>query len=79
MKCWFSDFLIENVHYISVKYDLSDLDEKLKWLQDNDNKAEQIATNAFIFAKTIFSSQFQKHYLKTKIDLFISEFKYTNI
>jgi len=78
-KCWFSDFLIENVHYISVKHDLSDLDEKLEWVKCNDTKAEQIATNAFMFAKTFFSSQFQKHYLKTKIDLFISEFKYTNI
>jgi len=78
-KYWFSDFLIENIHYISVKHDLSDLDEKLEWVKCNDTKAEQIATNAFMFAKTFFSSQFQKHYLKTKIDLFISEFKYTNI
>ena len=79
MKCWFTEFLNENVHYIPVNYDLSDLDEKIKWVQDNDDKAEQIAQNAYNFAKIIFSSQFQKQYLKTKIDTFISNFKYTNI
>ncbi len=76
-KCWFSDFLIENVHYISVKHDLSDLDKKIKWVQDNDTKAEEIAKNAYNFSKAIFSSQFQKQYLKTKIDTIISNYKYT--
>lgn len=78
-KCWFSDFLIENVHYISIKYDLSDLNDKIKWIQENDDKAEQIAKNAYNFAKLFFSSQFQKTYLKTKIDIIISDYKYNNI
>ncbi len=70
-KCWFSEFAKENVHYISVKHDLSDLDEKLDWIKNNDDKAEQIANNAYIFTKEFFSPQFQKMYLKDKINNFI--------
>lgn len=76
-KSWFSDFAMPNVHYIPVRYDLSDLDEKLKWIQENDDKAQEIAKNAIEFSKNVFSSQFQKTYLKTKIDTFISDFKHS--
>ena len=74
-KCWFSDFLIEDFHYISVKYDLSDLNEKLEWVKNNDLKAKEIAENAYNFADIIFGSNFQKQYIKTKIDTIISNYK----
>lgn len=78
MKCWFSEFVKENEHYISIKHDLSDLDEKLEWIKNNDDKSEQIAKNAFEFTKEFFSPQFQKTYLKTKIDTFVSNYRNTN-
>lgn len=33
------------VHYILVQEDLSDLVEKIKWAQENDEKAKEIAKN----------------------------------
>lgn len=63
-KCWFSSYLIPFVHYIPIKYDLSDLQEKITWVIEHDEQAEQIAQNAFDFAKTVFSSEFQRKYIK---------------
>jgi hypothetical protein len=50
-----------------IKYDLSDLNEKIQWLIDNDNKAEEIARNAIKFTDIIFSSQFQKKYIEIEL------------
>ena len=38
------------VHYVPVKEDLSDLVDQIKWAQNNDEKAKQIALNAREFA-----------------------------
>lgn len=38
------------VHYVPVHADLSDLTEKIRWAQENDEKAKKIAKNAQIFA-----------------------------
>jgi hypothetical protein len=48
-KIWYRDLLIDGVHYVSVKSDLSDLIEKIKWCRDNDSECETIANNARIF------------------------------
>lgn len=40
---WFYKDLVEWVHYIPVKGDLSDLEEKYKWALENDMKCKQIA------------------------------------
>jgi hypothetical protein len=37
------------VHYIPIKDDLSDLEEKVQWMQDNDEKAQIIAERATLF------------------------------
>merc|ERR1719399_2802502 len=37
------------VHYVPFKEDLSDLAEKIEWLQNNDAVAERIARNAEAF------------------------------
>jgi hypothetical protein len=65
-NCWFMEYLIPHVHYVPVKYDLSDLVEKIKWIQDNDNEAKQIAQRAYEFASITFSSDFQQTYLLDK-------------
>jgi hypothetical protein len=62
-KCWFLEYLIPNVHYVPVKYDVSDLVEKIVWIQEHQDEARQIAQNAYEFATTAFSSVFQQNYL----------------
>lgn len=62
-KCWFQEYIIPNVHYVPVKYDVSDLVEKIVWIQEHEDEARQIALNAYEFATTTFSSDFQKNYL----------------
>ena len=66
-KCWFTDFIIPFVHYIPIKYDLSDLIEKIEWVNENDELAKKIAENAYEFSRTHFSPEYQKQYIKTQI------------
>lgn len=66
---WFSRYLIPYKNYIPVNYDLSDLNEKIDWVNNNDEKALEIAENAYKFAEEFFSSEFQKKYVKDEIDL----------
>ena len=65
---WFQSYIIPNVHYIPVKWDLSDLHEKIDWVKNNDKEAEQISINAREFAITHFTPEFQRKYLKDTID-----------
>lgn len=50
-KMWFSDMLVEYEHYVPIKEDLSDLIDKIKWCQNNDEKCKQISINAMNFYK----------------------------
>ncbi|MDX1924057.1 MAG: glycosyl transferase family 90 [Rickettsiaceae bacterium] len=43
---WFYRIVKPMEHFIPVKYDLSDLVEKIEWVKNNDNKAREIAQNA---------------------------------
>lgn len=45
-RLWFQEFLKENVHYISVNRDLTNLEEKIRWCQENDSQCEEIAKNS---------------------------------
>ena len=67
-KCWFTEYLEPFVNYVPVKYDLSDLKEKIRWILDNDEKSKEIAQNAFKFSKDFFSPSFQQKYLRDKIN-----------
>jgi len=64
---WFKKYLKPGYHYVPVKYDLSDLKEKIEWLVSNDIAAKRIANNAMEFARTILSSEFQHGYLMKEI------------
>lgn len=44
---WYSKLLKPYVDHVPVKSDLSDLEEKIKWCIDNDNKCRLIASNAY--------------------------------
>ena len=69
---WFKKFLKEMYHYVPVKYDLSDLEEKINWLINNDDKAHQIAKNALHFSNTVFTPTFQKMYIEDEIDKIVT-------
>ena len=77
-KYWFSKFLKPMTTYVPIKYDLSDLDEKIQWLVDNDDKAKEIAENALKFSQIIFSSEFQKTYIRMEISELMKEPPYSN-
>ena len=47
----------EYVHYVPVKYDLSDLLEKLQWARDHDEEAAGIAANGKMLAKRVFNQE----------------------
>ena len=69
-KIWYRDLLIDGVHYVSVKEDLSDLIEKIKWCRDNDKECEKIANNARIFFNTYLQKDGVMDYMqKTLINL----------
>ena len=64
---WFKSLLIPFDNYIPIKYDLSDLEEKIEWVLDHDEEAKQIAIRASNMAYTIFTPEFQKKYLENRI------------
>jgi hypothetical protein len=65
---WFKRYLKPMETYVPIDYSLCDLEEKIQWLVDNDDKARQIAKNALHFAKTILSPGFQRIHLKAEIE-----------
>jgi hypothetical protein len=60
---WFKKYIEPMVHYVPVAYDLSDLELKIQWLVENDDKAREIAENAVKFSETFLSSEFQHKYI----------------
>lgn len=43
---WYFPLLRPFVDHVPVKADMSDLEEKIQWCRDNDEKCREIATNA---------------------------------
>ena len=60
---WFSHLLVPFENYIPVKYDLSDLEEKIEWVLENDEEAKNIAERAAAFAYRVFTPEYQSNYL----------------
>lgn len=67
-KCWFSHLLVPDVHYIPINYDLSNLIEKIEWVNNNDDQAKIIAENAYNFSETYFSCEYQRKHIKESIE-----------
>jgi hypothetical protein len=70
---WFKKYLKPMVNYVPIKYDLSDLVEKLEWLVANDDKAKAIAMEAVRLSDTIFTSEFQKAYVDTELETILGK------
>ncbi len=52
---WFDKALVSWKHYIPVKQDLSDLEEKVYWALFHDEKAKEIADEATLFSREFLS------------------------
>ena len=57
-KLWFQGLgFKDEEHYILIKNDLSDLEEKIEWCKLNDDKCEQIAKNSLDFYNKYLSKE----------------------
>lgn len=72
---WFRDHLVPWVHYVPVEWDLADLQEKLQWIWDNDDKACKIAENALELSRTVLSCDNQHKHITKEIDRLIENHK----
>ena len=59
---WYYKELKEWVHYIPVKADLSDLEDKYKWALENDEKCQERANNAKNFMTNLTYENVIKNY-----------------
>lgn len=55
-KSWYDDFLIPEKHYVSVKSDLTDLEDKILWCISHDDECKTIGMNAREFAVKYLST-----------------------
>lgn len=69
-KIWFSDMLIPYVHYVPVKFDLSDLVDRVEWCRKHDKECETMASNAKLFFQTYLQRDNILDFMqKTLVDL----------
>lgn len=55
--CWAHSFMENNIHYISIKSDFSDLIEKIEWCRQHDDECLTIANNALDLGKHLLAKQ----------------------
>jgi hypothetical protein len=60
---WFSDLLVPFGNYIPIKYDLTDLQEKIEWVMEHPVESKEIMERASEFAYAIFTAEYQSDYL----------------
>ena len=66
---WFSDLLVEYVHYVPVKSDLSDIIDIINWCIKNDKKCKEIAKNAHdLFQKSLLKDGLFD-YMKSQLNM----------
>lgn len=53
-------FLLPNIHYVEIKDDYSDLEEKIQWCIKNDDVCESISKNGAMFMRDNFNRNVQK-------------------
>ena len=55
MRLWFEGALEDGKDFLKVKYDFSDVVQKISWLRAHDSRAEQIARRAKQKAEMLLS------------------------
>lgn len=71
---WFRKYLIPFKNYVPIKYDLSDLKERIEWLLENEDKAQEIVSNSIEFADTVFSHEYQANYIETELTKIVQKY-----
>jgi len=69
---WLKSELKPMVNHVPIRYDLSDLKEKIEWLLTHDDEAKKIAENALVLSRTVLTPTFQRNYVKNRIDEIVS-------
>ncbi|KAI8612769.1 glycosyl transferase family 90-domain-containing protein [Chytriomyces sp. MP71] len=67
---WYSFQLRPWIHFVPVRVDLADLEERLEWLQANDGKARQISENA----RALMAKMNEMNQLKCYVGLLFIEY-----
>ena len=65
---WYYKDMKEWEHYIPIKPDLSDIEEKYRWALENDEKCKQIAENSRNFAKELDYDRVINEFIKRSSD-----------
>jgi hypothetical protein len=60
---WVDHILEDGVHYVGVKEDLSDLEEKIRWCMEHDKECEKIAKAGFDFVERHLVGPFIKSFV----------------
>jgi hypothetical protein len=55
---WIDHLLKHGTHYIEIKEDLSDLEEKIEWCKNHDAECKKIAQNSLKFAKKALTKEY---------------------
>ncbi len=62
-KTWISNNLKPYKHYIPIKSDLSDLEEKIKWCKENDDECKKIVKQAKLFVDSYITKETITNYM----------------
>ena len=60
------DRLIPNVHYIQLKNDFSDLEDKIEWCESHPNDCQQMVNNANSFMSQFYNENMER-YIETQV------------
>ena len=60
---WFSNLLVPFGNYIPIRYDLTDLQEKINWVLEHPVESREIVERATEFAYLVFTQEYQSYYL----------------
>jgi len=64
---WLDSMLKEGVHYVGIKADLSDLEERIRWCLKNDAKCRRIAANSLKLALQVSSREYLESALRKSL------------
>lgn len=63
-KSWVEHLIFPNIHYIPIKPDLSDLEKKINWCLENDDKCKLISRKGLEFSINVLNGDFIKSYFQ---------------
>lgn len=73
---WFmEDKLIDGIHYVEIKSDFSNLEEKFNWCCNNLDKCKEIIQNAKKYVKQFLNEENEKKIIKKIIEIYIATVK----